>query len=114
METTEPAGLVDMGFLPWGKADRWQRQHRRFSHRPNACLTSFTSRLAVEASLQGEEKSIEGSMSRLHRNPRRAYDHDGREIPPMTLGNMREHGIAPQRTLGDPSGHSQPATSGSR
>ncbi len=38
------------------------------------------------------------------RNPRRAYDHDGREIPPMTLGNMREHGgrsmdapLAPQR-----------------
>ncbi len=27
------------------------------------------------------------------RNPRRAYDHDGREIPPMTLGNMREHGV---------------------
>ncbi len=27
------------------------------------------------------------------RNPRRAYDADGREIPPMTLGNMREHGV---------------------
>ena len=26
------------------------------------------------------------------RSPRRAYDPDGREIPPMTLGNMREHG----------------------
>jgi hypothetical protein len=26
-------------------------------------------------------------------NPRRAYDHDGREFSPMTLGNMREHGV---------------------
>src|SRR5215211_3453396 len=26
-------------------------------------------------------------------NPRRAYDADGREIPPMTLANMREHGV---------------------
>lgn len=24
------------------------------------------------------------------RNPRRAYDREGREIPPMTLGNMRK------------------------
>jgi hypothetical protein len=32
-------------------------------------------------------------MSRPPRNPRRAYDADGREIPPMTLGNMREHGV---------------------
>ena len=32
-------------------------------------------------------------MTRPPRNPRRAYDHDGREIPPMTLGNMREHGV---------------------
>ena len=31
-------------------------------------------------------------MNRLPHNPRRAYDHDGREIP-MTLGNMREHGV---------------------
>jgi hypothetical protein len=29
----------------------------------------------------------------MTRNPRRAYDGQGREIPPMTLGNMREHGI---------------------
>lgn len=26
------------------------------------------------------------------RNPRRAYDHDGAEIDPMTLGNMRSLG----------------------
>ena len=27
------------------------------------------------------------------RNPRRAYDREGREIEPMTLGNMREHRV---------------------
>ena len=27
------------------------------------------------------------------RNPRRAYDQDGREIAPMTLANMRAHGV---------------------
>ena len=27
------------------------------------------------------------------KNPRRAYDREGREIEPMTLGNMREHGV---------------------
>jgi hypothetical protein len=27
------------------------------------------------------------------RNPRRADDAEGREIPPMTLANMREHGV---------------------
>jgi len=27
------------------------------------------------------------------RNRRRAYDEDGNEIPPMTLGSMREQGI---------------------
>ena len=32
-------------------------------------------------------------MNRPPRNPCRAYDHDGNEIPPMTLGNMREHGV---------------------
>jgi len=32
-------------------------------------------------------------MTRAPRNPRRAYDRDGREIPPMTLANMREHGV---------------------
>jgi hypothetical protein len=32
-------------------------------------------------------------MTRPPRNPRRAYDHDGREIRPMSLGNMREHGV---------------------
>ncbi len=32
-------------------------------------------------------------MTRPPRNPRRAYDADGREIRPMTLGNMREHGV---------------------
>ncbi len=26
-------------------------------------------------------------------NPRRAYDAEGREIEPMTLANMREHGV---------------------
>jgi len=30
-------------------------------------------------------------MTRPPRNPRRAYDADGREIPPMTLATMREH-----------------------
>jgi len=29
----------------------------------------------------------------LVRKPRRAYDPNGREIEPMTLGNMREHGV---------------------
>ncbi len=29
----------------------------------------------------------------MTRNPRRAYDGEGTEIPPMTLGNMRAHGI---------------------
>jgi ribosomal protein L44E len=28
----------------------------------------------------------------LRRNPRRAYEKDGSEIPPMTLVNMRENG----------------------
>jgi len=32
-------------------------------------------------------------MTRPPRNPRHAYDADGREIPPMDLGNMREHGV---------------------
>ena len=32
-------------------------------------------------------------MTRPPRNPRRAYDHNGCEIPPMTRGNMREHGL---------------------
>ena len=32
------------------------------------------------------------SVDRPARNPRRAYDADGREIPPMTLGTMRENG----------------------
>jgi hypothetical protein len=27
------------------------------------------------------------------RNPRRAYDANGAEIPPMTIGNMREWGV---------------------
>jgi hypothetical protein len=29
----------------------------------------------------------------MTRNPRRAYDSDGREIRPMSLRNMREHGV---------------------
>ncbi len=29
----------------------------------------------------------------MSRNPRRAYDGEGTEVPPMTLGNMREHGV---------------------
>src|SRR5215216_6242344 len=33
------------------------------------------------------------SIARPPRNLRRAYDADGREIPPMTLANMREHGV---------------------
>jgi hypothetical protein len=32
-------------------------------------------------------------MTRPPRNPRRSYDADGHEIPPMPLGNMREHGV---------------------
>jgi hypothetical protein len=28
----------------------------------------------------------------LRRNPRRAYEKNGSEIPPMTLANMRENG----------------------
>ena len=32
-------------------------------------------------------------MTHLSRNPRRAYDANGLEIPPMTLANMREHGV---------------------
>jgi hypothetical protein len=29
----------------------------------------------------------------MKRNPRRAYDADGREIEPMSLANLREHGV---------------------
>jgi hypothetical protein len=29
----------------------------------------------------------------MTRNPRRAYDSDGNEIPPMTLAHMRDHGV---------------------
>jgi hypothetical protein len=29
----------------------------------------------------------------VSRNPRRAYDKGGREIPPATMGNIREQGI---------------------
>ena len=29
----------------------------------------------------------------MKRNPRRAYDAEGREIAPMPLSNMREHGV---------------------
>jgi hypothetical protein len=42
-------------------------------------------------------------MTRPPRNTRRAYDHEGREIRPMSLGNMREHGV---RAASD---HSLPA-----
>src|SRR5215210_8068447 len=38
-------------------------------------------------------------MTRPPRNPHRAYDHDGREIPPMSLGNMREHGVRDVPTM---------------
>ena len=30
---------------------------------------------------------------RQARNPRRAYDRDGRELEPMTLANLRRHGV---------------------
>jgi hypothetical protein len=30
---------------------------------------------------------------KISRNPRRAYDAEGNEIRPMSLGNMREHGV---------------------
>jgi hypothetical protein len=29
----------------------------------------------------------------MKRNPRRSYDAEGREIPPMPLSNMRWHGV---------------------
>jgi hypothetical protein len=29
----------------------------------------------------------------MRRNPRRAHDAEGREIEPMSLANMREHGV---------------------
>jgi hypothetical protein len=29
----------------------------------------------------------------MTRSPRRAYDAEGREIEPMSLANMREHGV---------------------
>jgi hypothetical protein len=32
-------------------------------------------------------------VTRRPRNPRRAYDHDGREIPPATVGNHLAHGL---------------------
>ncbi len=32
-------------------------------------------------------------LTRSPHNPRRAYDRNGREIPPMTLATMREHGV---------------------
>lgn len=40
------------------------------------------------------------------RNPRRAYDQDGREIAPMTLANMRENGTrSVEATRPDPHRH---------
>ena len=32
-------------------------------------------------------------MTRPPGNPRRAYDPYGREIPPLSLDNMRQHGV---------------------
>jgi hypothetical protein len=32
-------------------------------------------------------------ITRPSRNPRRAYDAEGRPIQAMSLGNMREHGV---------------------
>jgi hypothetical protein len=32
-------------------------------------------------------------MTRPPRNPHRSYDANGHEIRPMSLGNMREHGV---------------------
>jgi hypothetical protein len=32
-------------------------------------------------------------MAKGYRNPRRAYDKEGNELPPMTLGNMRQLGV---------------------
>ena len=32
-------------------------------------------------------------MTRPGRDPRRAYDEEGRQIPPMTLGNMRSQRV---------------------
>ncbi len=29
----------------------------------------------------------------MNRNPKRAYDGQGNEIPPMTLATMRDHGV---------------------
>ena len=41
----------------------------------------------------------------MARNPRRAYDEHGREIEPMTLGNMREHGVRSVDTTYDDCRH---------
>src|SRR5919202_116070 len=45
--------------------------------------------------LTGQTVSIDAirAVARSPRNPHRAYDADGREIPPMTLATMREHGV---------------------
>ena len=45
--------------------------------------------------LTGQTVSIDAirAVARSLRNPHRAYDHDGREIKPMTLATMREHGV---------------------
>jgi hypothetical protein len=45
--------------------------------------------------LTGANPPLLASRAARHRdrNPRRAYDHDGREIRPMDLRNMREHGV---------------------
>ena len=34
-----------------------------------------------------------GALASVSRNPRRAYDADGKEMEPMSLANMREHGV---------------------
>jgi hypothetical protein len=42
---------------------------------------------------EGQKPDLRTAIGQDVRNPRRAYDRAGREIEPMTLGNMRQHGV---------------------
>jgi hypothetical protein len=42
---------------------------------------------------RSRSRALSRVMTRPSRNPRRAYNADGCEIRPMSLGNMREHGV---------------------
>ncbi len=55
-------------------------------------------RHVTHVELSGVLKKVSGRMG--PRNPRRAYDQEGREIALMTLANMRALGAEPQHWRG--------------